>query len=298
MTASSSSDSLDRAIREALGSVAAPALRDAVVTRALAEEGLAGVPDTPAEFAAFVGGPLRRAILGSLGDDLGRPVVMELERLAKAALSCPPQLRRAAPPSPKPRVVSSARAALQSARNAPRRSRTRTPALSPARPVPRSARRPPSVAPQKAKEAAASAEAARAAELRALRTTPGLPRLCGPRVFVSTKRTDRVRALAALMGDEVEVIQCWSVTHLIQALKDSGPATALVVDCSEPAIRPSSVAALSDDFPLLVNTVLYGAGSEALADLKRINELVGHWHACPKTADLRAVAAHCASLIG
>lgn len=72
-------------VRETLDSVVAPAVRDSVLSSALHRANLAEVPVEPEPFLAFVEGPLRTAIIGTLGVELGESIVDELARLAAHA---------------------------------------------------------------------------------------------------------------------------------------------------------------------------------------------------------------------
>lgn len=72
-------------VRETLDSVVAPAVRDSVLSSALRQANLAEVPAELESFLAFVEGPLRAAIIGTVGLELGESIVDELARLAAHA---------------------------------------------------------------------------------------------------------------------------------------------------------------------------------------------------------------------
>src|SRR5690349_12917981 len=85
---------LSDAVREALDSIVAPSVRDSVLAAALAEHAGSDVPNNPVEFEEFLCGPLRSALLRSLGEDAGQAIFEELERVSEAAISS------MAPPAP------------------------------------------------------------------------------------------------------------------------------------------------------------------------------------------------------
>lgn len=70
------------AIEEALGAVAAPAVRDAILAAALSRGGAVAIPDGDA-LTSFVRGPLRAAIIERLGEDVADEVLATLGPLAQ-----------------------------------------------------------------------------------------------------------------------------------------------------------------------------------------------------------------------
>lgn len=296
-------------MREALECVAAPAVRSALVEEALAAQGLATVPDDPERFAAFVSGPLRRAIQASLGEDQGRAAMAELERIAGAMLASRNPYCAAASSRETNAVSANDGRARTAARaltvSEPAQTGGQAPAADVAA-VSKSARRarPPrraaaiamnhsgnDEAPVRLSDRSASAAQA-SRRLRA--TTPELARAAGARILVSTTRADFVRSLASHVTPDVDVIQCWNVKSLVQALQNGTPSTMVVVDCDAPGAKPPSVAALTEDFPALMNTVLVGADPVKLTELVRISPRVVHWRVFGAAEDLKEVAAHCA----
>ena len=67
-----------RALEEALGAIAAPSVRDAILGSALSRAGLLTVPDDAVLLDAFVRGELAQAIAERLGDDAADGVLTEL----------------------------------------------------------------------------------------------------------------------------------------------------------------------------------------------------------------------------
>jgi hypothetical protein len=88
-----------RALEEALGAVAAPAVRDAILAAALSRSGAVTPPDGEA-LVTFVRGALRTAIVDRLGEEVAEEVVTALhpvvQRIATRA-SLPPARGPAAP---------------------------------------------------------------------------------------------------------------------------------------------------------------------------------------------------------
>ena len=103
------------ALRETLDSVVTPAVRDAILTVALAEMGELTVPTDVNGFRDFVRGPLRQALTDSLGDSLADTLVADLERLG---CSIPPTIRPASGSPPGRRAGSVRTASSRSQRAA------------------------------------------------------------------------------------------------------------------------------------------------------------------------------------
>ncbi len=93
-----------RAIEEALEGVAAPAVKDAIVVRALSRTGALAIPEDADGLVAFVRGPLRLAIVDQLDEDVADEVLATLgpivERIATARGLRPPSMSQ--PPFPAP----------------------------------------------------------------------------------------------------------------------------------------------------------------------------------------------------
>ena len=96
---------MSEAVREALDSVVAPGLRDAILGAALAETDGHEIPVDVSGFRAFVRGPLRRAVALAVGEALTGPLMDELERIG---CSIPPT-GRPPPPERRSRGVSRSR---------------------------------------------------------------------------------------------------------------------------------------------------------------------------------------------
>ena len=73
------------AVRETLDSVVSPSVRDAILSRALAESQRGELPTEPEELGEFVQGPLQDSLVRSLGPELGMSVASELERIVAKA---------------------------------------------------------------------------------------------------------------------------------------------------------------------------------------------------------------------
>jgi len=76
---------MHRAVLEVVASVAAPQVADRLLADALAEAGYPWVPESPDAAAAFVRGPLRAAVAGTLGEDLADLVVDGLRPVVEVA---------------------------------------------------------------------------------------------------------------------------------------------------------------------------------------------------------------------
>lgn len=105
-----------RALEEALGAVAAPAVRDAILGSALSRAGLIAPPDDGETLDLFVNGAFRHAIAERLGDDAADevlaglwPMLVMIARRPKnhssqpiPVTNAPRQRATARPPSPRP----------------------------------------------------------------------------------------------------------------------------------------------------------------------------------------------------
>lgn len=98
-----------RALEEALGAVAAPAVRDGILGSALSRDGLVAVPDEGGALEAFVRGSFHATIAARLGEDLADsvvgdlwPTIARMARRPKPATARPPTRATARPASPRP----------------------------------------------------------------------------------------------------------------------------------------------------------------------------------------------------
>jgi hypothetical protein len=118
---------IPQAVLEALDSVVAPSVRDALLHSALEEYSEAELPRDPARLRDFTHGPLRRALVQGLGEELAETLTEEIGRM----------LDLAAPSSESPRRASRSSGQLRAVATPPRRSqpppRSRTPSPVPPR---------------------------------------------------------------------------------------------------------------------------------------------------------------------
>jgi hypothetical protein len=312
---------LSSAVREALDSVVAPSVRDAVLGSAVDEHG-GDVPSDPIEFERFLCGPLRRALIRSLGEDVGEAVFEELERVSRSAISSmppptvahPPVPRRASSPSVRRPSGGHRRAAPATGSGAgsrhssapPPAARRPTPihvprgdsvpsGLGPTSDAPRAASSRPS--PPSSKDFPLGTSEALA--LRGLvRAEAGTEPRHLPVILVCSADVQLPRRLACWVDEHVAVMRMANLMSLIYALDDAASASKVVViDCKSPSIRPHSVATLAEDLPALGQVVLWGATPELARELARISPRASVWRNCAADARDREIALHCTRMM-
>jgi hypothetical protein len=316
---------LSSAVREALDSVVAPSVRDAVLGSAVDEHG-GDVPSDPIEFERFLCGPLRRSLVRSLGDDVGEAVFEELERVSRSALSSMPPATAAHPPvSRRPGQSGAAsgrrpsgghrRTAPATGSNTGKRHSSAPPPAAARRPtplhVPRGDAIPSGLSPTGGAPRVASSRpsppssnefplgTSEALALRGLvRAEAGTAPRHLPVILVCSADVQLPRRLACWVDEHVAVMRIANLMSLLYALDDAGPASkVVVVDCKTPSVRPHSVATLAEDLPALGQVVLWGAAPELARELAGISPRASIWRNCAANARDREIALHCARMI-
>ena len=119
---------IPQAVLEALDSVVAPSVRDALLQAALDEYAEAELPEEPERLRLFAEGPLHRALVQGLGQELAETLTEEITRM----------LELAAPSSASPRRASRSSGKLRAVSTPPRRSSPPPPrSLTPPNALPR-----------------------------------------------------------------------------------------------------------------------------------------------------------------
>lgn len=97
---------IPRAVLEALDSVVAPSVRDALLKAALDEYAEPELPSEPERLRIFAEGPLHRALVQGLGQELAETLTEEITRMLELAAPSSASPRRASRSSGKLRAVS------------------------------------------------------------------------------------------------------------------------------------------------------------------------------------------------
>lgn len=307
---------LSSAVREALDSIVAPSVRDAVLAAALVDQPGGDVPSDPVEFETFLCGPLRRALVQSLGADAGEAVFEELDRVSKSAISSmlPPSI--AHPPVAR-RDASQRRPSGGHRRHGqPAGGKRISSAPPPAARRPTPIHMPPmdSLPAEAVSEASSKAKSSRpsppsskvypagTSETFALRglvraESSASPRYL-PQILVCSADAQLPRRLACWVDEHVAVMRMPNLMSLIYALEDAGSArVVVVVDCKAPSVRPHSIATLAEELASLTQVVLWGAPPGLTHELARLSSRASVWRNCASDAGDRDVAQHCVRMI-
>lgn len=325
---------IPQAVREALDSVVAPNVREALLQEALSRSFESELPTDPERLRTFVAGPLKSSLVRVLGDELGESVVVELDRLATIASVSPGERRTRsgnlrAPVHPR-RVTPTHRSATPTHRSSAsllRRSATPRPAA--VRAISRSSP-PPASQPPAARESARPSQPslirAHAPTIpvgkRTAQTAPSPPASMDyprgtaaafgiggtvvssaptrrlPFVLVATLDLNLVRKLAAWLDPRAAVVRVRSAASLLHDLENAADAPSVIVlDCAQPSIRPVALAALADDLPATTKVVLWGATTEIEEHVRRVLPAASRWISVSGAALAKDVAARCAELV-
>lgn len=298
MTSSNLGHVFERFVHETLGSLAAPEVREEVVRSALRMATPEETPDSRSGFEKFVRGPLRAAMLNTLGAEITDTVSAELEHLL--LLSSRPS--SAAPTEPEfviPKQASVPQLGRSSASD-PASSNFAVPLASSRRPRPQAAGvgRPWSETGDLPRSERPSSQAYARGTARAL----GAPIDPGdaqtpPRVLVASESLTFVKGLAHFLAPQARRVV--DAMQLLQALNEAGMVRSVVVlDCRRPSIRPIALAALAEELPTHVQVMLWGASQALRQQLAQVSPAARFWVTCDEGDDLQAVAQRCEAIVG
>jgi len=281
-----------RFVHEALGSLAAPTVRDTVIGAALRMASADERPTTPAGFERFVRGPLRAAMLDAFGVEITDSVSVELEHVVMLSSrpAGPGQGVSQTPSIPRPGAVPpSAPAKLDSGRVPPHSgSRLRPLQDSLDREAPAS-QRPASQRP--------ASQAYTRGTARALGMHTDFDAPSPPKVFVASQSLTFVKGLEHFL--EPAAARAEDVISLLAALNDLKDTPAMIVlDCRRPSIRPMALAVLADELPANVQVMLWGADAELRYQLEQLSPGVARWLSCDQDDNLQTVAQKCSAFVG
>ena len=275
-----------RFVHEALGSLAAPTVRDTVIGAALKMAIPEERPTTPAGFERFVRGPLRAAMLDAFGVEVTDSVSVELEHVVMLSSrpAGPPRGPSPAPTIPKPAGLPLRSTAGQEVARIPPLSGSRL------RPLQEASER----------EGVASQRPTSQAYARGTARALGMPidsDPLPPKVFVASQSLTFVKGLEHFL--EPPTARAEDVISLLAALNDLKDAPAVIVlDCRRPSIRPMALAILADELPANVQVMLWGADAALREQLEQLSPGVSRWLSCNQEDDLQAVARKCSDFVG
>lgn len=313
---------IERMIGETLDCFVAPAVRAEVLDSARRVSPGGQLPADASALRDFLSGPLRRVLAQRLGADLAATVLRQFEASA-STLPPPGDVRQQSRPG---RISSGSLRAV----SAPARGCSRTPvpggrrtSSTPPRrshtpaPTPRLGAaigrvRPPAErsgsalraggmvpAPSKSAEVLSGAEGSDwddPADALAESTTRPMCQL--PLVLVVSRDGAALTALRALLDPRAAVEQVTSLFGLLHQIEAArGARCVVVLDCRQPPVRPAALAALADEFPDSVRTVVWGATVELERSLREVSVAAAQW-SCLTSERPRQLAAHCARLVG
>jgi hypothetical protein len=268
-----------RAVRDTLDSIVSPAVRDTLLREALTLAQLDGLPGEFERFLDFLMGPLQKTLERALGVELGRSVVIELERITE---SMAPADRHEAITGPPPGLAES---------------------ILPPPPRPARGANAPTL-PARAGRAPTSRDypAGTASAFGILSSAPppsarGTRRL--PVVFVATRDMELVGRFGAWLDPRAVVVRVSRLVDLLLDIQDAGDRrTVVVLDGHAAPIRAEALAAISDELPENVRIVLWGGSADYAARLSEMFPRVAEWLVCADDSSLADVAERCAEIVG
>ena len=303
-TSPSRPDDIPNAVRETLDSVVSPSVRDGILRSALSDARLSEVPRTAAEFEQFLGGPLSSALVQSLGDEFGHAVTSELQRIAVIAKNTlPPTTSGPRDPRDKgdTRTTMRSRYVLEEeAESAPRAAAGRQVLVpldgkklndeqrrAPTDPAP-----PP--LPDSTEYPAGTAKA-----LGVMGTVSVSPSSSGrPLVFVASTDTDLLRCFEAWLQMRATVNPAPGIVPLLQELETASQRRVVILlDCRNPSIRPTTLAAIAEELRPTTTVMLWGASSTLSARLRAITPATDRWLSFEDSATTNELVAKCAALV-
>lgn len=303
-TSPSRTDDIPNAVRETLDSVVSPSVRDGILKSALASANLPEVPRTAAEFEDFLGGPLSSALVQSLGDEFGHAVTSELQRIAVIAKATVPPV--ASGPRD-PREKGDTRTTMRSryrldedAERSPRAALARQ-VLVPldGKKLNEDQRRAPTDPAPPPLPDSTEYPAGTAKALGVMGTVSVNPSSQGlPLVFVASTDTDLLRCFEAWLQMRATVNPAPGVVPLLQGLElASHRRVVILLDCRNPSIRPTTLAAIAEELRPSTSVMLWGATAALTARLRAITPMTDQWLSFEGSATTNELVAKCAALV-
>jgi hypothetical protein len=286
-----------RTLRETLDAVVTPRVRDELIAAALSRASLSHTPSSPAEFAAFLTGPLRLAMSDALGLELSDTLLAELEQLVR--------------PSFRPGVPASSSRVEQS-RSQPigavalKKSRASSSAAPRCGPVSGQgvgrlpAMRAPSPVPTKPASSVPASSPVSHSYPNGMAETLGLEGSGAPssslpaRIFLATRRDEFQTKFERFLSGTAGVVRIDDVLDLVRRLEDQREPSVLIVDCKHSSLRPIALAALADDLPHQVRVILWGASTSLRTQIAQLAPEAESWLIVDgEDSDLQTLARRC-----
>lgn len=119
-----------------------------------------------------------------------------------------------------------------------------------------------------------------------------------PHVLVMTRDTNLVERLGGWLERRAQVVGVHGVFPLLKDLEaTAGLRTVIVLDCKNPSVRPTALAALADELGD-VQVVLWGAGERTERAVFSVSPRTRTWINVREDVPAREVAERCALLVG
>jgi hypothetical protein len=320
------------AVRETLDSVVSPSVRDAILSRALAESQLPELPQEPAELDHFVQGPLQDSLVRSLGPELGMSVASELERIVSIAAKDaaarskrrpepvrPVRVSQPLPPTnPNPGKRRATRSTMPSRDAPPADASARTtdelwaeqqrrgmaPTLPAGRVVlPLEVSMPPpgraGFPSVPASPTSADYPAGTARALGVIGTISIDPRPSAlPIVYIATSDGELARTFQAWLDARAVVEPVSAVSTLLRRLAEEKTTRSVVVlDGKNPSIRPLTLAALADELSAQVTVLLWGVPPHVHARMCTVSSAAEKWLVAAGSTSSEEIVARCAKIV-
>jgi hypothetical protein len=316
---------VERAVREALGTLVSPQICEQLIARSLASHGLNNIPENGSELGVWLEGGLRNEVETVVGPDAAELLVSQLGPIAAYAAITVPRttqagqnsLRAAAAPAP-PRCdllaedpfADSGDDGLFEEPDRPTNLRFDTgqePDWEPQRmPVPAAFESGPPTGLYANKELSYSPipdNANGQTKSPALHTTRPQDNLFAskgvPCVLTATANAHDLEALRRYLSGSANVMHIPDLVGLLDALEDGSMVEPIVlIDCQRPTVHVTSVAAIGEDLPKGTTVVLWGADDGTWNQIDKDRTPLCRWVRCSREATTDDVGSLCSMLLG
>ena len=262
-----------RSLNEAIDAVAAPHVRDAVISRALADAGLHAVPERGGVVLTFAQGPLKRALTQRLGEEICDEVLAQIAPLLKHASHVgEPALRLSQRPQHQDVEAT--------------RLRTR--------------RAPPSeemLARAASDEADALDDGSASGVYASAMSASAIGSL--PPIFLASSDDAIARRLGGSLTGRAIVHPLGGLLELVDALESHElEAPVVLVDCGNPVLQVASLVALAPDLPAGTVVLVWGPSMNDDLSLRDAPDLTATWSRLPAAMSIDALAKRCIDVLG
>lgn len=309
---------MSHAVREAIDAMASPEVRDHVLTTALSAAGEVEVPEAGDRLRRFVTNYLGPSLRDRLGYDVAEAILDSLEPIVARASDEISAVRAAAAPSQRP---SGTKPQFPIPPHAPADAGDRATPVVPSKSEdmltldpdddwpeltiesPRSRSEPRVPAPRThssgkvRKPEPFEANDVEPVAARVTMPAPDAPREL-PVVLIASANRTRIGELEGLLAARAGVTGVHDPIGLLDALQASAERhPVLIVDCRNPCVRATTIAAMAPDLPSGTTVVLWGADETIDAELDDVEPASRDWIRCTAEATASDVVSLCAMLL-